>query len=234
MKKIIHLMYFPWDHDQNLNKDQNNFDKTHYNKLKKKLKDWNVWMWTYDKTKQFCDKHYPGVWELVWKQITRPVQAVDFFRLLVVYHFGGLYWQYGSVNFVPFEQFLVSSGKKSKKRIRFFVETVISKEYAKKMSKQPIRNGKPEERIRISFGVFSAYPKHEFLKFCIVKSFANLKNLKVKCDYDVLYIGGNAMFTEAYHQYGDKSDFELISYKKRKRMIRFNSKGSWKTDSTIG
>ena len=78
--------------------------------------------------------------------------------------------------------------------------------------------------------VFSAYPKNSFLYYCIEKSRQNLKEYTVKEDYDILYIGANAMLSQSYDEYKNKGDIELFSIKQRDKMFKVSNKGSWRTD----
>ena len=89
-----------------------------------------------------------------------------------------------------------------------------------------IRKNKPEELVRVALQMFSAYPKQMFLKYCIEKSWNNINTLEVKSDYDVLYMGANAMVSEAYHEYINRDSIELIY--DTNNYIRFSSKGSWR------
>lgn len=224
--KIIHLMYFPWDRNQKLKDDENDFDHTFYNVIAERNPGWEIRLWTLSKTKEFVDQRYPGLWENMWGLFVRPTQAVDFFRLLVTHEFGGIYWQYESEQLVDLKRFIPTGRAK----IKLFVETNISRDFSKKMAEQPIRNGKPEEIRRICNQIFSAYPQNDFLNYCIEKSKRNLQTFSVFCDYDILYIGANAMFSEAYHGYGDYSYIQVVSRFFRKRMIKLVCRGSWRTD----
>ena len=101
------------------------------------------------------------------------------------------------------------------------------------MKNEPIRDNKPEELTRICTQVYSAFPNNKFLEYTIEKSKKNITKFTVKCDYDILYIGGNAMFSEAYHEYinNEKDNrIKLISKEKTDKMIEIKSKGSWRTD----
>lgn len=223
--RIVHLIYFPWHTNGKLKEDENDFDHTFYNNFKIKNKNWDVKLWTLSKTKKFINEHYKDTWNKIWNLATHPTQAVDFFRLLITYHFGGIYWQYGSTQLLPLEFFMPLNGKK----IKLFVETIISKQFSIIQSRRPIRRGKLEELVRISFGCFSAYPKNSFLNYCMVKSLYNLKKYKVNEIYDIYYIGANAMISEAFAECHNKKDM-ILEYNTN-RFIKFHSMGSWKLNS---
>lgn len=228
--KLIHLIYLPWSkRTQKLKPNEMDFNQKPYKKLVKKNPEWKIKLWTYSELKKFVDNEYPNLWNFIWNNIDRPVQSVDFFRLLVVYHFGGIYWQYGSTNLVNFDEFIPNS----ETEIMLFTECIISEEFSEKMKNEPIRDNKPEELTRICTQVYSAFPNNKFLEYTIEKSKKNITKFTVKCDYDILYIGGNAMFSEAYHEYinNEKDNrIKLISKEKTNKMIEIKSKGSWRTD----
>ncbi len=223
--KILHLMYFPWDWKTGKLKE-NQFDFNHrcYEKLRQKNKDWKIKLWTYDKTKHFAEEFYPQYKE-IHQLIKHPVQLVDFYRLLIVYHFGGIYWQYDSQQKAKLDSFIPPDNKKD----RVFIEGIINKHaQIKNGEKNIIRNGKPEEELRIATQCFCSLPKTNFIKFALDKSWENLNNYELLESYDILYIGGNAMFSEAYDQYQNKDEIKL-SYN-TKSFINFSSKSSWQLD----
>jgi len=224
--RIVHLMYFPWDKNQNLKINENDFDLSFYKEMLQQNPDWDIKLWTLSKTREFVEHKYPGLWSHLWSLFSHPVQAVDFFRLLVVFELGGIYWQYESEQLVDLQKFR----PRWNSQIRLFVERTISRDFSRKMATQPIRNGKPEEICRICNQIFSAYPRNGFLQYCINKSKNNLLTSRVSCDYDILYIGANAMISEAYHEYKNHGKIQLTSKKQRKRMIRLACRGSWRTE----
>ena len=220
--KIVHLIYIPWDKNTGIIKeDEDDFDHTFYKDFSKNNPDWEVKMWTLSKINDFTDKFYPEYRD-IWDKIKHPTQSVDFFRILVTYHYGGIYWQYGSTQNSELEDFIPAKNKD----IKLFIETIITPEYANSMRNERIREGKPEELERIANQLFSAYPKNPFLKYCIEKYWNNLNNYTVKNQYDILYIGANAMFSEAYHEYKDKRRIELIY--DTDIYITIYSTGSWR------
>lgn len=223
--KIVHLIYFPWEKKTGILKsDEMDFDKSFFFKFKKDHPHYDIKLWTISKIKQFTNEFYP-IYNDIWHKIKHPVQAVDFFRLLVVYHYGGIYWQYGSKQNIHLNSFAPPKNKST----RLFVECIISKEFSDKMKKEPIRKGKPEELVRIALQSYYADPNDKFLDYCIKKSWKNLNTFNVKSQYDILYVGGNAMFSEAYHEYEDKKHI-LLTYDTSK-YISFSSNGSWRLDA---
>lgn len=225
----LHLIYIPWDKDQKLKDDQYDFDHTFYNNIKN-IPDIDVYLWTYDKLKTFSEEKQPGLWDKLWKIVDRPVQIVDFYRIFVVYHLGGIYWQYGSKNFVPFRDFVSRD-----KDCLLLTEAILFRGFAKMVGKKyEIREGKEEELLRIATQVFWAKKNNEFMKTLMEASLSRLEKYQIKQDYDILYIGGNAMISEVYDQYPRKDEIEVKSLKDTKKMVYFSSSGSWrKTDKIV-
>lgn len=222
--KIVHLIYFPWERKTGkLKNDENDFNHDFYKKIKNQNPDYEIKLWTLSKIKNFVKNNYPEYSE-IWKKIKHPTQAVDFFRLLITYHYGGIYWQYDSEQKTDLTCYVPPKDK----RIRIFVETIINLPYSIRMGKEKIRNGKPEEIIRIANQCYSSFPKNNFLKYCLEKSWKNLNTLEVKNQYDILYTGANAMISEAFDEYKNKNEI-FVTYNTEK-YISFSSNGSWRLD----
>lgn len=220
--KIVHLIYFPWHKKTGILKEnENDFNHTFYENFKKNNKNWKIKLWTLSKIKEFTKEYYPQ-YNDIWKLIKHPTQSVDFFRLLVTYHYGGIYWQYDSIQKTDLNCFIPSKNK----TIRLFIECILNRYFANSMKKEKIRNNKPEELLRIANQSFSSYPKNDFLNYCLEKSWKNLNVLTVNNQYDILYIGANAMISEAYDEYENKDIIEL-TYNTSK-YIKFSSNGSWR------
>jgi hypothetical protein len=219
--KIVHLMYFPWQKDGVLKENEHDFNHTFYETFSKNNPDWEVRLWTLSRSKEFLETHYP-MYQSIWTKIKHPTQAVDFLRLLVTYHYGGIYWQYDSIQHAPLDTFIPPEDK----TIRLFVEDIIftTLSYCRGYV-NPCRNNKPEETLRIANQIFCAYPSNPFLLYCIEKSWKNLHTIEVVSQYDILYIGANAMVSEAYDEY-DKNSIHL-TYNTGK-YITFSSNGSWR------
>ena len=221
--KIIHLIYFPWDKNGKLKDDENDFNHNFYYEFKKNNPEWEIRLWTLSKIKSFISSNYPQYSD-IWKLIKHPTQTVDFYRLIVTYHYGGVYWQYNSLQKAPLETFIPPANKS----IRLFVENIVPKIKCMKNGYEKIRQYKPEEVIRVANQVFSAYPKNNFLLHCINKLWDNLHKFNIESQYDILYTSANAMISEAYDEYSKKNDIQLtyrtIDY------IKLSSNGSWRMD----
>ena len=228
---LVHMMYFPWDRDQHLLENEQNFDHQPYLEMQKRVqKDHGrVVMWTYSKAKNFCLKHYPKIWSVLQQHAARPVMYVDVLRWLVVYHFGGIYWQYHSIPLVEsMTGFLPCNGK----QIRLFTECILTQEFAQQMAQNPIRRGEPEELVRVASQVFScSTKKNKILRKLVDFLVTRVKKNKVHCDYDILYISGNAGISEYYDQCMQHNPrVELVSLEETGKMINFNPKSSWRLD----
>ena len=227
--KIIHLMYFPWDKNQNLLKNQNDFDRTYCDELRKAYPDMLVMMWTLPLVHSFCDKHYPGLWEMVRQNAVRPTQLVDLFRWLVVYHFGGLYLQYDSKLYVHPEQLLPSQGFDLRLYTEFVWVTPVWQWLAGR--KFAIRNYLPEEKWRIMNQLFAATPKHPYVWLTWTSILERMCKWKPKCDYDILFIGANAFVSELYDKVGQKQKTtERINFWQTRHLVKVSNKGSWRLD----
>lgn len=222
LPKIVHLIYIPWEKDgKTLKTDELDFNHDFYYKMKKNNPDWDVILWTYTKLKNFMEKNYIQYWNILNNKIKIKVQIIDFCRLLLVYHFGGIYWQYESIQLNNLNICIPPKNK----NITLFIETILNNKQITESKLEPIRKGKPEEKIRISHGCFYSNIKNDFIYYCINKSIYNLHNLELKKDYDILYIGSNAMISEAYDEYKGKN---LVNLLKTDNIIQFTSYGSWR------
>jgi mannosyltransferase OCH1-like enzyme len=219
--RIVHLIYIPWKKNGVLKSDFSDFDHSFYTKFKSKHPNWSIRLWKLPDVQALLRDHYPQ-YQNIFTIIKHPIQLIDFLRLLIIYKYGGIFWQYESRLKCNLNRFI----PRKKAKLILFVETIISQTFADQMSKEPIRNNKPEELVRIAFGCFSSYPAHPFIHYCIEKSWKNILTKKLNTQYDILYIGGNAMFSEAYHEYPTKDDIQLRY--DTKKYIQFSSKGSWR------
>ena len=242
----IHLIYIPWksyseyyqmkepNAIQCLEENKTNFDTSYYYHLKNMVpKHIHVLLWTFDSLKCFSDKKNPQLWDMLWNQVHHPVMIVDFYRWFVVYHLGGFYLQYGSkllfdIRYIESILFTM----KSNTNIKLFVETNITdSESILYGRKYRIRNGIPEENIRVATQSFYTPIRYcPFIKVMLNTILNRIRNYTVQEDYDILYISGNALVSEIYDKYYEKGEIDLISYDERQQLIRYSSKGSWRTD----
>jgi mannosyltransferase OCH1-like enzyme len=88
--KLIHLIYIPWDKNQKLKDDYLDFDKKSYEQLKRNNPEYNIKLWILPDIQEFVRNFYPEYYDIIFN-LPRPTMIVDFLRLLVVYHYGGIY-----------------------------------------------------------------------------------------------------------------------------------------------
>jgi hypothetical protein len=220
--RMIHLIYLPWDSSQKLKDDPYDFDHSSYTELKDAHPTYQVKLWTLPECKEFVKKYYPAYEKAIFN-VSRPTMIVDILRLLFVYHYGGIYWQYGSTALVDMDQFLPT------KNVKLFTEAILTDEMANEMRKEPIRNGEPEERVRVCNQIFSAIPRHPYLFELFEKTIKNVQTYPIRRDYDILYTTANAMMSAMYDKVGKfRDDIELVDLEKSKKMIYIKSNGSWR------
>ena len=225
--RIIHIIYFPWDKSHKLKADEEDFDHGPYFTLCKYSPDFEVRLWTFSKARDFCAAHYPEVWAVVEK-CPHPTMMVDILRWLFVYHFGGIYWQLSTTPLVEMGALLPAPGKD----VRLFTEFNLTPEQCQALAAEPIRQGEPEESIRVLNQVFSARPRAAFIQKVLDLILDRNRNHAPAKDYDILFIGANAALSTAYDRFG-KNDaaVELMSREESRRMLKWRYLGSWRKDS---
>jgi len=222
--KLIHLIYIPWDQKQKLKDDYMDFDKTAYEQLKKENPDYEIKLWLLPDIKNFVREFYIDYYDIIFS-VPRPVMIVDILRLLIIYHYGGIYWQYGSQRKCSMDNFLPSKNKK----VKLFVEKIITTEFANSMKNEPIRNGEPEELIRVCNQIFSAESKNSYIFEIFKVAIENCKKYQVMKDYDILYITGNAMMSMVYDKIG-KNNTEVELIENTLDIVQLSYNGSWRMD----
>jgi hypothetical protein len=156
------------------------------------------------------------------------MMMVDVLRWLVVQHYGGSYWQYGSTPRVPMSAFLPSAGK----QVKLLTETVITPEFAQQVAAEPIRCGEPEELVRVRNQVFGALPGSGFIAELLELQMRRLKSPRIRRDYDVLFVTGPALCSTVYERCGRRDPgVELVPLDESARMLSVHSTGSWRTDA---
>ncbi len=222
--RLIHIIYFPWDRDHQLKADENDFDHGPIEALRQYAPDFEIRLWTWSRARDFGRQQYPEVWATVEK-CPHPTMMVDILRWLMVLHFGGLYWQISTTPLVPLADLLPGPGK----NVQLFTEFVMTPEQGRAMAAEPIRNGEPEESVRVLNQVFAAAPGAPFIRKMLDLVLERNRTLVPKNDYDILYIGANAVLSTAYDRFG-KNDpaVELRSREESKRQLHWRYLGSWR------
>jgi len=80
--------------------------------------------------------------------------------------------------------------------------------------------------------MFAAQPKHPFLEYVVGKIKSNLEKYHVEEQYDILYIGANAMMSEAFWEWPEERRqwIRLVPAEMTQQMMKWSSKGSWRLD----
>ncbi|MBP7828537.1 MAG: hypothetical protein KA248_01325 [Kiritimatiellae bacterium] len=224
--RLIHMVYFPWDRDQRLLADPDAFDHRPYENMRRYAPDFEVRLWTYPRAREWCRANYPAIWACM-EGLARPTMMVDVLRWLVVYHFGGVYWQYDMNPLAPMARMVPGSGREA----RLFTEFVLSPEECRRMADEPIRRGEPEEAARVMNQAFSAVPRHRFIKAVLDLILERATALTPRRDYDILYICANAAVSTAWARFGRTDpSLELLSRAETRRLLRVQYKGTWRVN----
>lgn len=222
--RILHFIYFPWDARHQLKADESDFDHGPIEDMRCFAPDFDIRLWTFSLIRDFCLTNYPEIWEVVCTR-PHPTMMVDILRWLVVYHYGGIYWQISTTPLMAMDRFMPSIGK----RVRLFTEFVLSPEECNKMSNEPIRQGQPEEPVRVMNQVFAAYPKEAFIAACLEFIIQRNQRYSPKTDYDILFIGANAAVSTVYERLGKQdSSVELVGLGESRRMMKWRYEGAWR------
>lgn len=225
---IIHSIHFQWDENQYVDPLGAAFDMTPHHTMCAYAPDFDVRLWTYPLSRDFCVKHYPAIWEIL-QTCSRPVMMIDVLRWLITYHFGGIYWQMRTIPLVPMSRFFPTPGQE----VRLFTENVMTPTQCQAMAIEPIREGRPEEPIRVSNQVFSAASGHPFLQDMVSFLLGRIQTMTPRKDYDVLYISANGAVSEAYDTFGKQAGgIELTNLETTRRMVKWRYGGAWRKDKT--
>lgn len=227
--KLAHAIYMPWDREtQQLKTNQEDFDHTWINTVQQRFPDWTWTLWSHDALRGLLSRHYPEWHQAIQqKPFPRPTMFVDLMRWVVVYHFGGVYVQHAS----ELKQAPDALVPKPPHRVTLFTEVVLDAKQCADGAKYKIRQGVPEEAVRVANQAFGAVPKHPFLKSLIQFCVDRHCMYDVSEDYDVLFIAANAAVSTFWNQTHDEyKDVHLMSTNDRDKIIKFSTFGSWRTD----
>ncbi len=239
---LVHMIYLPWDRDGRLKDDEDDFDHAFAIKFEKRVAELNstpgerfeVRLWKRGDLERFSEMWCPGLWGQLVAKVGRernhPVMLVDFYRWLVVYCYGGIYWQYQSelVGQTRMSAFLPSDPRRQE--VKLFTETILTEEEGRENGqKYPIRGGEPEEELRIYTSIFYAPAEHPFVALMLDEMTSRLNQYDARENYDILYITGNAVLPTVYARAPHYHPvMELVGMPERDRMIKMSSNGSWR------
>lgn len=188
-------------------------------------------LWGREELEPLAEEYRPGLWrQLV--NLPRPVMAVDILRWLVLFRKGGLYWQLGCIPWRPLSAFVPEDPAIE---CRLWTENVMTPDACLKMADKPIRQGNPEEPVRVCIGVIWCRQGAEFARRMVDWLLDRAERWTPKEDYDVLYITGNAAMSEAWDRFGkDDPHVDLVGLAETRRMVRWQYHGMWRRDAQEG
>ena len=148
----------------------------------------------------FLETNYPEYIE-TFNNFTYTVQKIDFFRLLVIYHFGGFYFDIDISNYKCLDELCNISS------------CVFPQEYSQ--NGDPYLQNKNMNILIGNYG-FGACPKNNFIKFCIdriITPTISINDIPGKgCWYDknIFYTTGPVLVTDCYADYINKHEILII------------------------
>lgn len=185
-----------------------------------------VVLWDYAEVQDFSMRHDADLWHDL-QRVPRGIMMVDVLRWLLVYRLGGMYFQLGTAPLVPMDAFSPTAGHSA----RVFTEFVLTPEQCRAAMRFPIREGRPEEPVRVLNQVFSAEKESPFIGRMLEFLVRRLRTLTPREDYDVLYIAANGGVSEGYDRFGKQdASVELTSLEDTRRMLKLTYAGLWRTD----
>ena len=215
--KLLHLMFIPYEAStQKLKPDENDFDHSYLDFWRQKLNgtEWQVKMWTLSALERVIPVE---VWKFIWQQSVRPIQIVDFCRVWLVYHYGGVSLQYGT----KIQDLDVAIPRKAETRLFMFRH--VGPMYA-------YMHSRPQERkvwtTELANQLFSGYPHAKFYQQALMFNLVNLGHMPVRTNRDVLFNGGPGVFSHVFYNSPDQ-DWELVP---KPPGLQFKHMGSWRSE----
>lgn len=150
----------------------------------------------------FVREHYPQYYDL-YNDLELPVQKADFWRYLIIYHYGGWYCDMDIKAYWSFDQIKIP------KEYRGGDLMIVEME-----NPTPFNTGKSCPRLpQYAQYWFGATPKHPVLKKVIKRVVGHLKRKEDyrKCDDDeTLYLTGPVPFTDAIQRHRTKENVYVL------------------------
>lgn len=224
--KIIHFVYGLWADNPNKLPD---FAIETINSWKKHLPcDWKIKIWTKEESWELINRDV----ELsnICKEVSRKVMIADIVRCLILYYHGGFYVDLDCklVNNV----FKILNSLHNKSTV-LFQECTITSSFANQIAlRQSIRNGHPEDLIRIANYAFGSFIIHNpFFNTCI----ENIKKRWIQHpyitnDYEILYISGPDLITHVYHHLTDEDLKTNILLLPSHSWLHHVATGTWRSN----
>lgn len=89
--------------------------------ISKNCKNFEYKIWSLDDAKTFMQTHYPIFVDIFDKNLSRPIILCDFFRYVLMYHYGGVYTDLDFLVIRPFDDFLQ---RLNDKKIMYYPNTI--------------------------------------------------------------------------------------------------------------
>jgi mannosyltransferase OCH1-like enzyme len=213
IEKTAHFIYGIWDDGEIPGKFMNNIHK--WNKY-----NWNTVIWNKASCNSLLNK-YPN-WKSLIEKCTRPIQMADLFRLLIVYDRGGFYFDLDVEPIEELPEIILEY------EVVFFIEMVMSKEWAEETKKRfKIRNGYAESTHRVANFAFGSTPRHKAISDILELARKRLNDSTIYIDYDVLYTTGPDVVTEIVNS--SKYENSLVMDAKwSSKYFKHHCTGTWR------
>ncbi len=221
---IAHFCYGLWD-------DGDLPDSFQANVNEWKKQGWTVHVWNGEEVDQLLEK-YPAFKEVA-ATFDRKVQKADLARYLIVYEYGGFYFD---LDCEPKKGCLFDDWQKNHHNARaiFFIEHMASKKSLEKVILYPIRQGQPELPRRLANFSFGAEAKHPLI-------WNILELLQIRCasfpeyngDYDIIYKTGPDCLTEAIHQSENLISEPEVWIVSHKDYMKHTRAASWRNNKDL-
>lgn len=203
MNKVIHRV---WIGKPAIKRDYTKFIRT----VDKCFDGFVPVFWTDYNSKMFIKECFPEWETFLFNSKNNPAMVSDVFRYLVLKKYGGLY--------SDFDVELINP-----KNLRTIVEEnsfvavtelKISKEFSKKTKTIPIREGIPEDINRIANYFICCKANHIIWDIVFDEMNRRMeKVLKIKEDYDILYVTGPDLISTVVNKYKKDLGLRVLSLK---------------------
>jgi len=180
-------------------------------------------LWTKESCEKLVKKHRL---EHVWRNLKRKCQRADLIRYLILYEFGGWYFD---LDCIPTHLRLDTC--KYSHDVVLFTEAILTDDEIAKQD-EPIRHGVPEHRIRIANFAMGTCAKHAFWHDVLGMLQERCANNEVERDYDVIYTTGPDVMTTVYHEHS-WPDIQLFDEKQSRDIVQHLCTGTWRHSQDV-
>ncbi|MGI9519887.1 MAG: glycosyltransferase family 32 protein [Pirellulaceae bacterium] len=170
----------------------------------------------------------PGPHTDLYRDLPAAIQRCDVARPLLLNQFGGIY---SDLDVDPFRDMDWLCGLFPKARVLLIEEVTLSRASSvRRGNRFPIRQGRPELRLRVANFWMASVPGHPFWQD-VLDLIHKRRELEIRNDYDVIYTTGPDIISEVYHQTWEKyDDVALVPRRTARRFFRHRTHGSWRME----